>query len=434
MITECELFWRAQYCKLHRVKDDNRTQSFKDATIAALRFERCVYMGAGSSLKVLPEIILKVPIGTSKRWFYAHTDGNSNLVHHLHSLTSSTLTEYFIIEDAGELEEGRSVLWSWSTNEGALFYTHNGCWLFVHYPDSPPSDRSQSSPCDRPLPVRVWQDDIHSLAHVVFGGCPDCRLVVQVNKQIKDGGVWSLDVVELPDRSPEVVQTETLSFHFLPDPQLQSSCLFTILSVQLHPSNDSEKSSVNSRPFCHNHLVFFQIGTAITVNQLCLEEGRGFKLTGPLRYSWTDSNHINPSKFVLNEDCSMAVFMPNPTTLCAWDPKEDITYTHSLSPYTQSARPVVISAGRLYSLVGLVSPVWFEVHIVSTTTGRTVFKAQSMNRDTNVTDVSMTLSNVGLDELSSATSCSSRCWHRLSCEFLGLSSRSQSVCLFVSIT
>ena len=423
MISECELFWRTQYYRLHRVRGDSENQSFREATVAALRFERrlhCMYTGAGSVLRVSSEMVQRIPIGTSKEWFYENT-GRSSIVHQPHSLTSPSPAKCFLVDDSGELDEARAVLWTWSTSDGALFYTHSGSWLFVRYPDISAQDLLRNPPCAPSLSVLTWQDDIYSLAHVVFGGCPNCRLVVRVTKHICEGGQWTVEVVKLLNGSSERVQIETLSFHFLPDPQLQYSCLFTVLSAQLHPSTDSETPTVSSSTFCQRHFVFLQIGTGVIVNQLSFE-GEGFELSDPLKYTWTDFSSINPSNCMLSEDQTMVVFMPNLSTLCAWDLHEDVTHTHTLSPTPQSGRSFVAHAGKLYSMVVLVSEVGggtlVEVHIVSTTTGRTVLKTHSRIDDVCLT-VSMALSRVCVDSLLSSTS-SPASPSYLSCEVLGV--------------
>lgn len=391
-IINCPPYWKVQYFKLHKTIVSKET-SFQELTIKTLKFESYLQKLQPISTISHPQKRDEcyIPIGSSFNWFH---DVNMQFIEYCSSLLSEPFS--FKVNTA-DIDRGMRVLWSWSTTNCGIFYGNNGTWTLISYPVI-----HSSLPLHPPLQTKVWQDDICSPSHYVLGGCPDCHLVVRLVKHInQEDGTWTVAVVKLTDRLADQVDVEKLQFHFVPDPELLTSALFTVRSVRLYPSVGTVQV-----PFCVRHQLWIQIGIGIVTLKLVCNEHFAFELSEishslcPEGFSWSDDGNPSCSGFVVSRDRNLVAIMPQENFLSVWNLKDVCSYSHLISSHNLKSsvnKMLVVSVGQLYSVVCSVSQGNINLLFLSTSTGRRVSETNLILTD--VCDVSSTCLDISLDEL-----------------------------------
>ena len=376
LIGNCKSYWRSQYFKLHKTVICSEKRLFRELTIKTLKFERHLRTAIPTTITLYSRSHHVLPIGSSFKWFYDDT------LLFIHYFCGSSSEKRTFEVNANDISRSMRVLWSWSTNGGALFYGNDGTWTLIPYPliDS-------SRPVHPPLQTKMWQGDICSPAHFVFGGCPVCRIVVKAVRHInQESGTWTINIVKLLDGPTNEAGIEELQFHFVPDPELVRSALFTIRSVRLIPISEVQNSTHGL--FCNKHHLFVQIGVGIVIRELSYNDKGDFQLSGPSHilcpegFSWSDIGNPDCSNFVVSNDRTLVAVMPKENKLSVWNLEDGVVYSHSilkriLRPTAAVKKMFMISVGKLYSVVShvtIIGKAHVDFFVLSTTTGRVVFE------------------------------------------------------------
>ncbi len=398
LIGNCKPYWRSQYYKLHKTVICSKEMSFRELTIKTLKFEKYLQTVVSTTKTLFSRSHHVLPIGSSFKWFYDVT------LLFIHYFCGSSSEKCIFEVNANDISRSMRVLWSWSMNGGGLFYGDDGTWTLISYPHI-----GSSLPVHPPLQTKIWQGDICSPAHFVFGGCPVCRLVVTAIRHInQESGAWTINIVKLLDGPTNEADIEELQFHFVPDPELVRSALFTIRSVRLIPISEVQTSTHGL--FCNEHQLFVQIGVGITVRELSYNDNGDFKLSGashilcPEGFSWSDIGNPDCSNFVVSNNRTLVAVMPKENKLSVWNLKDGVVYSHSIlkrisRPTTAAENMFVISVGELYSVVShvtIMGRAHVDFFVLSTTTGRVVFETGVFINESGVSSLS---GDICLDEL-----------------------------------
>ena len=146
-----------------------------------------------------------------------------------------------------------TILWSHASHKHVVIHGSDGSWLQTRI-----ICRDTCDTCST-----VWRDSVYSMAYYELGCCPECSLIVIINRVAREKRWWDLLVVRLVDGEEEAHKLFT-SFPFLPVESHHNSIFFQIhkLAVNTHSSDH------DSVGFCSRHKLLIQFGATICIFSL----------------------------------------------------------------------------------------------------------------------------------------------------------------------